>query len=447
MMESCTAFKSNPWKPNICRDCRKKEEDHLTIENSSEIPITTAIVLPKCKYGRNCYRQNPDHLQSYSHFDDFEQKSKSKLKKQKEKELEFIQQMEIHVKELIKTNQLERNQYEQKFEEILAKTHDDEEKREIERQRTLYISLQSPSYWGSNALKELYREIDISNTSPEFHIINELINSTITTHGNKYGTIYGQDPTEFIITKIQRIQNTTLWHEYCYKKQSIIVKNRQRLSDCESSKYLELNPILTPLLDKQSNEYWLFHGCSHYTITQLVLAGYDSRVSNLKGMFGGGFYLAENSSKSNQYIPCPRCNENAIGTQIGCTCSGQETIKFKIMLYRAVLGDVHIAKIYNRDKYCYIIDNKKRKNYIRRPPIKINTFDDLYDSVMGESKTYGGDQLEYREFILYENGQAYPEYVIEFQRSIQNMRPQTDIKRVQEKCRQFLLNTFRIVPE
>ena len=29
-------------------------------------------------------------------------------------------------------------------------------------------------------------------------------------------------------------------------------------------------------------------------------------------MFGGGFYLAEDFSKSNQYIECPMCHQNAM---------------------------------------------------------------------------------------------------------------------------------------
>ncbi|CAF1575389.1 unnamed protein product, partial [Didymodactylos carnosus] len=293
------------------------------------------------------------------------------------------------------------------------------------------------------SLTELYREIKIPNQSPEFEIIKDLVNATITIHGNKCGSIYGQDSTEFIVTKITRIQNANLWHKYCYKKDNIIGKNRHRIPGCDSSKYLEMKPLLTPLSDKQSNEYWLFYGCNHPTTAQLVLAGYDPRVSNLEGMFDGGFYLAENSSKSNQYIPCPRCGENAISTQIECTCLNQEQIDFKMILYRVILGDVHIAKTSDRNKYRDAINNNGQRSYVCRPPVKPNSMGDLYDSVMGESMKNDGDQLRLNcEFILYEKGQTYPKYISDFQRSIHNMRPSTNIKRVQDKCRNFLLNVF-----
>ncbi len=204
------------------------------------------------------------------------------------------------------------------------------------------------------------------------------------------------------------------------------------------------HPVLTPLLDSQSNEYWLFHGCSHDALHHLLHTGYDPRVSNLKGMFGGGFYLAENSSKSNQYIPCPECNGNSIFTSDGCNCPGQENFVFSMVLYRAILGDVHVALEYDKEKYR---DGTGKGKRVRRPPLKTGCQDELYDSVMGESIKNGGNRLQYREFVLYERGQAYPEYVIEFRRSAENTHPPTDMERLNVKCRNFLKNTFRFVPE
>lgn len=58
--------------------------------------------------------------------------------------------------------------------------------------------------------------------------------------------------------------------------------------------------MLTPFLDPLANEYFFFHGTGWNFIDVLKKSGYDPRVSSLIGMFGGGFYLAENSSKSNQ---------------------------------------------------------------------------------------------------------------------------------------------------
>ncbi len=212
------------------------------------------------------------------------------------------------------------------------------------------------------------------------------------------------------------------------------------MADCESSKYFNDHPLLAPLLDANANEYWLFHGCDEKILPILLMTGYDPRVSSLDGMFGGGFYLAENSSKSNQYIPCPGCERNAIFRDSGCKCKEQENIEFSIIIYRAVLGDVHIAKQYDAKIY-----RGTDKCKVRRPPQK--NFIHLYDSVMGESVTHGGDKLQYREFILYEPGQAYPEYVIKYKRSAINARAPSDIKRMRETCYHLLKNIIRLRPE
>ena len=218
-------------------------------------------------------------------------------------------------------------------------------------------------------------------------------------------------------------------------KERIIAKAKNQLQDCDSSKYLKNNPLLAPLLNPNANEFWLFHGCNDKVLPELLTDGYDPRMSHLNGMFGGGFYLAENSSKSNQYIPCPMCGQNAIGRDDKCSCENQEDLEFTMIIYRAILGDIHIAKTYDKDIY-----RGSGSFRVRRPPKKNSN--DIYDSVMGESIKYGGNRLQYREFILYESGQAYPEYVVKYKRSAKTLRlcSDSDIQLMRETCQNFLGN-------
>jgi hypothetical protein len=51
------------------------------------------------------------------------------------------------------------------------------------------------------------------------------------------------------------------------------------------------------------------------------MKGFDERVSAITGMFGAGIYLAENSSKSNQYVPCPNCGRGSIVKKGICNCN------------------------------------------------------------------------------------------------------------------------------
>ncbi|CAF1114973.1 unnamed protein product [Adineta steineri] len=94
----------------------------------------------------------------------------------------------------------------------------------------------------------------------------------------------------------------------------------------------------------------------------------------------------------------------------------------------------------NYDKKVY---RGKGGNPIRRSPFKDNSLD-LYNSVMGESMKYSANSLQYREFILYESGQAYPEYVIQYKRSAINAHPPSDTKNMNNRCRFFIQNRFNL---
>ncbi|CAF1260012.1 unnamed protein product [Rotaria sordida] len=468
-----------------------KAAQHSTNEQNM-IPssdILSTKTLPQCKYGLSCYSTHPSHFELYSHPSDRKSQEKSskfddvstpvisndspssmtptsspanqcklKLKRKREErkksELHFIELIQNKIENLTVQLQLKEEEvtklsqdltklvtYNQQLEMTLEEEIDHRERRELERKQILAIPRQTPMYWGLNAFEESYREIELSSQSPEFNIIKQLLNSTISKHDNQHGTVNNRDPTKFLINRIVRIHNNELWHLYCFKKDIIIRQNNDRLADCGSSIYLETCPVLTPLLDTRTNEYWLFHGCSQNNLYHLLHNGYDPRVSNLKGRFGGGFYLAENSSKSNRYIPCPGCGQNFIGSILGCRCINQEDLEFSMILYRAALGDVHVALKYDREKYSHGPNGQ----CIRRPPKKAHS-KELYDSVMGESMKYGGDRLKHREFILYDAGQAYPEYVIYFRRSAKNPLQPSNIEDLKKKCQHFLVNTFRLSP-
>jgi hypothetical protein len=250
--------------------CSQISEQHcvLLVQESPQ------MILPPCRYGVKCYRTNPHHYEQFSHppghkrepiqnlssqpvtsinvdhrrtspvlavidnsssstaaISQCDIELKTKSNKHKRKELRFIELVEGHVQELITSVQLKDQEieklrcdmakmvkYHQSLEKALTDELDYRERREYEQQHNLAIPRQTPSYWGPNAFSESYREIQIPNDSPEFDIINNLLNATIETHGDLYGTIYGKDPTEFLVTQIKRIQNIRLWHEYCYKK-------------------------------------------------------------------------------------------------------------------------------------------------------------------------------------------------------------------------------------
>jgi len=314
-----------------------------------------------------------------------------------------------------------------------------------------------PALWGDDPWGLTgYKEVDLLNTSDEFKYVNWLVSSTFDANSEaKLGCVNGQWPCGLKVHRVTRIHNKSLWCAYCDKKRWI----KQKLGDASNlncSQYLREFPSLTPLLDPSVNEYLLFHGCKEELVSNLMREGPDFRVGRINGMFGAGFYLAENSSKSNGYIPCPICHHHCLRQneqqqqqqqpqpqspqlspqsppqpdiaeqnepssepeeECGCACPNPETIQCKMLLFRVILGDAHICKNYSSEKY-----RGTKEMPIRRPPRN-----DLgvHDCVLAERRSLcpPGEQAvameknpKYREIVVYELYQAYPAYLITFSR-------------------------------
>jgi hypothetical protein len=197
---------------------------------------------------------------------------------------------------------------------------------------------------------------------------------------------------------------------------------RDRVADLASTAHLRQFPSKMPCLDPGANEYQLWHGTSWESVQIVKQYGLDPRVSSVAGMFGGGCYFAEDSSKSNQYIPCPTCGAGAIfkGKSSECHCDPEEQV-FPILLCRVLLGDFHVVSKYDAKVY----RGTDAARPVRRPPNKPSSME-AYDSVLGETGANGATAvnqgaLRFREYITYEVDQAYPEYVISYKRRATQM--------------------------
>jgi len=294
----------------------------------------------------------------------------------------------------------------------------------------------SQGVWGDG-----YVEVKIAENSAEFSMLEELLNKNIGKHSRRFGTVDGRvpglldkvgvsktgiTPGAFKLLGAWRVHNQRLWKSYCSHKQLLRERaGHDGLASKSCSRYLGEHPMRLPLLDARTNEYWLFHGTAWDTMKVLTREGYDCRVSRTAGQFGAGFYLAENASKANQYVPCPECGGNALHRSPtkagGCYshCRHNVSRGYGLVLFRASLGDVHVAKQYEEKRYKGTLENP-----VRRPPTKPGRMYAAHDSVMGERHSHGGTNLDdprkpllYREVVLYDDGRsAYPEYILRYDR-------------------------------
>jgi len=153
------------------------------------------------------------------------------------------------------------------------------------------------------------------------------------------------------IHRIERNQNKQLWLWFYLKKQELLAKNAS---------------------SKGANEQFVFHGSRANAYDIILTEGFDHRVANMGGAIGAGIYFAVSSATSSGYV------------------SGNKQHK-KMLFCRVLAGDVG-----------------QGKQGIRRPPEKkagwFGTKTILYDSVGNEGSVY----------VVFDNHQCYPEYVIHY---------------------------------
>jgi len=265
-------------------------------------------------------------------------------------------------------------------------------------------------YQPPNAYTEVI-ELDI--LSSEVERIRSWMSATCQQHGTNYGLVLGKDPIGFVVEKVFRIQNWKLWKYYCEAKRDFKDQN-PRLRESESGMYLSISPMIMECIDNSVSEYRLFHGTDFNVIDIIKHYGFDERYSSVNGMFGAGIYFAENSSKSNQYVPCPHCGKGSIFKDKDCQCSLDKKkgpdIVYGMVIARVMMGDVHICKQYKEEIY-----KGTPKNPVRLAPTNPVT-KRPHDAVLGEATKYGGNSLKFREIIIYDRKQAYPEYIVHYKR-------------------------------
>ena len=153
------------------------------------------------------------------------------------------------------------------------------------------------------------------------------------------------------------------------------------------TKLEETKPGTTSTLRADVNEVYLWHGYDMQHEDAIVGSNLNERLASDGGLYGAGLYFAENSCKSNQY--CQNHSDRG----------GQDSSKtYGILLCRVVLGDIHQLSVQYTGREAPLNPAAQQS----RPGTR-------YDSIVA----CGGGQI-HREFIVFNNAQVYPEFIVNF---------------------------------
>lgn len=193
-------------------------------------------------------------------------------------------------------------------------------------------------------------------------------------------------PDRLLVTGGDRIQNVQNWIEYSQRRshiKSALSKNDDgRLSKIDGLKTADILPDCNKFrLDCGANEAWLFHGTIDSAAEKITSGDFLVNLagSNAGTLYGKGLYLAESVSKADEYT-----YENAYEERCMLVC-------------RSALGFVKYNDEANPDPNKCVRKCTKGK----------------YHCVLGDREKL---RDTFREIIVYDHSQVYPEYVLWYKR-------------------------------
>ncbi|KAJ6668489.1 hypothetical protein lerEdw1_011971 [Lerista edwardsae] len=182
------------------------------------------------------------------------------------------QNYEINFKDMTQTNMHFLTQRELRRRPKFVSTEDVKNKKgHTDHTSAAAPELNYPKEWDKSALPEIgYKAIEISKTSPEYAKIEKLFQKTMST---------------YVIQRLRRIQNPSLWQVFQWQKDQMKKKNGGRDVD----------------------ERLLFHGTSSSVLVAICNDNFDWRICGTNGtVFGKGSYFARDAQYSHSY-----CQGNA----------------------------------------------------------------------------------------------------------------------------------------
>eukprot|EP01106_Pelomyxa_sp_JSP_P007012 TRINITY_DN2145_c0_g1_i5.p1 TRINITY_DN2145_c0_g1~~TRINITY_DN2145_c0_g1_i5.p1 ORF type:complete len:183 (-),score=46.53 TRINITY_DN2145_c0_g1_i5:103-651(-) len=177
-------------------------------------------------------------------------------------------------------------------------------------------------------------------------------------------------------------------------------------------------PLVQQQISENTNEYWLWHGTTPATVSQLrnTQVSLDSRtVATHTGMGGlsspqRGLVFSDFASMANRRVPCSICGNGCVGKGL-CNCA--EPTEENQTPYCAILCRVNLGN-------CFVTESKS--NTLGPNSLKITTgpfAGKHYDSCACLETLHPGlppEQQCLREFVVFDSALVYAEYLVYYNR-------------------------------
>lgn len=245
--------------------------------------------------------------------------------------------------------------------------------------------LEPPAEWALDSQQGVIPQRIMPATDVEKGWIQEILDGTFKAKATRDRRL-GALPERLVVVSALRSEHPALWDRFANRRADVVERCRGRARGrAIVPKTMAACPGLAARcnhLGNPANEAYLLHG-SNPTSAQSILATsftVDLAGAAVGSMFGPGIYMAESSTKADEYAR----DENTGGAFDGL---------FALLICRVILGHSFVTE--------------KQGNFAGK------CTSGQFDSVLGDREKAVGT---FREFILFDAASIYPEYVAFYRR-------------------------------
>eukprot|EP00931_Biecheleriopsis_adriatica_P045287 TRINITY_DN25958_c0_g1_i1.p1 TRINITY_DN25958_c0_g1~~TRINITY_DN25958_c0_g1_i1.p1 ORF type:complete len:623 (+),score=115.21 TRINITY_DN25958_c0_g1_i1:32-1900(+) len=243
-------------------------------------------------------------------------------------------------------------------------------------------SVEKPWGWINHDFKAGFAEMEIVNNEMQSEL-QRMLNITFKNVRTR-DRADGKMPSGLKLRQALRVENSAMWMRYLACKQEIAEKRQRRCTQIANynGKVKTADMATNARLQADVNEVYLWHGTSPQGALGIVDSGFriDMAGTSTGMMFGPGAYFAECCSKSDEYA-----KDDSKGIYKNLYC---------LLLCRVVLGET-----------LQLTTGGEATLGMIKSAINSGS----YDSVLGNREA---SVNTYREFVVYDERQVYPEFVL-----------------------------------
>jgi hypothetical protein len=253
--------------------------------------------------------------------------------------------------------------------------------------------------WATSTPKQDFHQIVEGNNSVLIRQMQAFVDETYTAWGGHGRATRTRDRHSTLtadniqVVAVEHLQNNESYINYCLRKEVI----RAELATLDASRKVASWDVKTDriasdflTLDVEVNEHYLWHGTGPSEAQGIAATGFDLGQAGCRrgALYGRGAYFAESSLKADEYVKANECGW------------------FPLILCRVTLGQV---------RYCDADDPSSLRDSLRAACRGNGAgTGNYYHSVLGDREKV---RQTFREFVLFNSAQVYPEFIVWYVKS------------------------------